>query len=234
MTMSTPRKYPDERWLRRDYRRVNQVLGGKVKGRPLVGRYVAQHLAAGDAVSNPCRMQERTQDTENNHLLKDGLRYVLAASRLLPVPAARKVVMREAKAAPPLFAQVIGIRVSPSDLRVLQPGTLPALRQHAGGHDGPVGGGVDGYRARFVGKHYLVHVAHAHPLPGGSARCHRLGRRTGARAVVHGEGRGAGRRGQAPADVESRSRSRPADRCGKSPPPSSSRCSETLLPSGAW
>ena len=117
MTMSTPRKYPDERWLRRDYRRVNQVLGGKVKGRPLVGRYVAQHLAAGDAASIPCRMQERTQDAENNHLLKAGLRYVLAASHVLPVPAARKVVMREAKAALPLFAQVSGIKVSPSDLQ---------------------------------------------------------------------------------------------------------------------
>ena len=117
MTMSTPRKYPDKRWLRRDYRRVDQVLGGKVKGRPLVGRYVAQHLAAGDAASIPCRMQERTQDAENNHLLKAGLRYVLAASHVLPVPAARKVVMREAKAALPLFAQVSGIRVSPSDLR---------------------------------------------------------------------------------------------------------------------
>ncbi|WP_136192394.1 hypothetical protein [Actinomyces procaprae] len=62
-------------------------------------------------------MQERTQDAENNHLLKAGLRYVLAASHVLPVPAARKMVMREAKAALPLFAQVSGIGVSPSDLR---------------------------------------------------------------------------------------------------------------------
>lgn len=31
-------------------------------------------------------MQERTQDAENNHLLKAGLRYVLAASHVLPVP----------------------------------------------------------------------------------------------------------------------------------------------------
>ena len=116
--MSTPRKPPpDERWLRRDYRRVDQVLGGKFKGRPLVGRYVAQHLAAVDAASIPCRMQERSQDAENDHLLKAGLRYVLAASHVLPVPTARKVVMREAKAALPLFAQVSGIRVSPSDLR---------------------------------------------------------------------------------------------------------------------
>lgn len=117
MTISTPRKYPNKRWLRRDYRRVDQVLGGKVKGRPLVGRYVAQHLAAGDAASIPCRMQERTQNAENNHLLKAGLRYVLAASHVLPVPAARKVVMREAKATLPLFAQVSGIKVSPSDLQ---------------------------------------------------------------------------------------------------------------------
>lgn len=34
------------------------------------------------------------QDIENNHLLKAGLRYVLAASQVLLVPVARKVVMR--------------------------------------------------------------------------------------------------------------------------------------------
>lgn len=118
------------RWLRRDYRRVDQVLDGKVKGRPLIGRYVAQHLAVGDAASIPCRVQERTQDTANNRLLKAGLRYVLAASHALPVPAARKAVMREAKTALPLFAQVSDINVSPSDIRAAS--SRGPLRHYAG------------------------------------------------------------------------------------------------------
>lgn len=107
------------RWLRRDYRRADRVLDGTVKGRPLIGRYVGQHLAVGDAARIPCRVQERTQDTANNRLLKAGLRYVLSASHALPVPAARRSVMREAKAALPLFAQVSDIEVSPSDLRAV-------------------------------------------------------------------------------------------------------------------
>lgn len=118
------------RWLRRDYRRVDQVLDGKVKGRPLISRYVAQHLAVGDAARIPCRVQERTQDTANNRLLKAGLRYVLAASYGLPVPAARKVVMQEAKAALPLFSQVSDINVSPSDIRAVS--SRGPLRHYAG------------------------------------------------------------------------------------------------------
>lgn len=118
------------RWLRRDYRRVDHVLDGKVKGRPLIGRYVAQHLAMGDAASIPCRVQERTQDTANNRLLKAGLRFVLAASHGLPVPAARKAVMREAKAALPLFAQVSDINVSPVDIRAVS--SRGPLRHYAG------------------------------------------------------------------------------------------------------
>lgn len=118
------------RWLRRDYRRTDRVLDGKVKGRPLVGRYVAQHLAVGDAARIPCRVQERTQDTPNNRLLKAGLRYVLAASHALPVPAAREAVLRQAKAALPMFAQVSDINVSPSDLRAVS--SRGPLRHYAG------------------------------------------------------------------------------------------------------
>lgn len=105
------------RWLRRGYRRVDRVLDGKIKGRPLIGRYLARHMALGDPARIPCRLQERTQDTANNRLLKAGLRYIVSASKALPVPAARKAVMREAEAALPLFAHVSDITVSPSDLR---------------------------------------------------------------------------------------------------------------------
>lgn len=42
----------------------------------------------------PCRMQGLIQDIENNHLLKAGPHLVLAASHVLLVPVARKVVMQ--------------------------------------------------------------------------------------------------------------------------------------------
>lgn len=105
------------RWLRRDYHARTQVLDGKVKGRILVNRYVTGHLAVGDAARVPCRLQERTLDTPNNRVLKAGLRYIAAHSHNLPVPAARLAVLRQVKAALPLFAQVTDIHVSPSDIR---------------------------------------------------------------------------------------------------------------------
>lgn len=93
------------RWLRRDYRTVDLDLDGKVKGRILVSRYLSR-LANCEAGTVPCRVQERTQDTANNRVLKAGLRFIVSASGSLAVPAARRAVMREAKAALPLFAQV--------------------------------------------------------------------------------------------------------------------------------
>lgn len=105
------------RWLRRDYQARTQVLDGKVKGRILVNRYVTGHLAVGDAARVPCRIRERTLDTPNNRVLKAGLRYIAAHSHNLPVPAARHAVLRQVKAALPLFAQVTDIHASPSDIR---------------------------------------------------------------------------------------------------------------------
>ncbi|MFC6715057.1 5-methylcytosine restriction system specificity protein McrC [Branchiibius cervicis] len=107
------------RWLRRDYQKTTRVLDGKVRGRILVNRYVSGHLAVGDAARIPCRIQERTQDTPNNRLLKAGLRFIATVSHDLPVPAARRAVLRQVSAALPLFAQVSDIRVSPSDIRAL-------------------------------------------------------------------------------------------------------------------
>lgn len=105
------------RWLRRGHQSNVRVLDGKVKGKILISRYVSHHLAVGDAAYIPCRVQERTQDTPNNRVLKAGLRHIAAASHALPVPAARRAVLREANAALPLFAQVADIRVSASDVR---------------------------------------------------------------------------------------------------------------------
>lgn len=107
------------RWLRRDYRTVDQVFEAKIRGRPLIDRYVARHLAVGDAARIPCRVQERTQDTPNNRLLKAGLRFIMATSHALPVPAARRVVRRTASAALPLFAQVSDVTVGTRELRAV-------------------------------------------------------------------------------------------------------------------
>lgn len=105
------------RWLRRDYQTRTQVLDGKVKGKILVSRYVSAHLAIGDAARIPCRVQERTQDTPNNRLLKAGLRYIASVSHSLPVPAARRAVLRQVNAGLPLFSHVTDIRISSSDIR---------------------------------------------------------------------------------------------------------------------
>lgn len=105
------------RWLRRDYQSNVRVLDAKVKGRILVSQYVSRHLAVGDAARIPCRIQERTQDTPNNRVLKAGLRYIASVSHGLPVPAARRAVLRQVNAALPLFANVSDIRVSASDIR---------------------------------------------------------------------------------------------------------------------
>lgn len=107
------------RWLRRDYRKIDRAFQGKVKGRILVSPYVSHHLSVGDAATVPCRVQERTQDTANNRLLKAGLRFIVSSSHTLAVPAARRVVMREARAALPLFAQVSDVPVSPQLLRAV-------------------------------------------------------------------------------------------------------------------
>lgn len=104
-------------WLRRDYQSKTRILNGKVKGKILVNQYVTGHLALGDAARVPCRIQERTQDTPNNRVLKAGLRYIASISHNLPVPASRGAVLRHVNAALPLFAQVSDIRVSPTDIR---------------------------------------------------------------------------------------------------------------------
>lgn len=105
------------RWLRRDYRSVDRVFDGKVKGRILLDRYVRNHLAVGQATQIPCRTSERTQDTPNNRILKAGLRYTATLSHTLPVAAAGRAVRRQVAATLPKFAQVADIDPGPSDIR---------------------------------------------------------------------------------------------------------------------
>lgn len=105
------------RWLRRDYLKQTRVLNGKVKGKVLLDRYVADHLSAGDAASVPCRVQVMSQDNANNRLLKAGLRHIAALSYALPVPAARRAVLREANATLPLFGYVADVPVTKSLVR---------------------------------------------------------------------------------------------------------------------
>lgn len=105
------------RWLRRGYRSQTRILSGKVKGKVLISRYVSGHLAVGDAANIPCRVQERTQDTPNNRLLKAGLRHIAAVSHVLPIPAARRAVLREVNAAVPLFGYVADVPVTKNLVR---------------------------------------------------------------------------------------------------------------------
>ena len=105
------------RWLRRGYQSNVRVLNGKVRGKILVSQYVNRHLAVADAANVPCRVLERTQDTPNNRLLKAGLRHIAAASQLLPVPQARRAVLRQVGMSLPRFAQVSDIAVSVADIR---------------------------------------------------------------------------------------------------------------------
>lgn len=107
------------RWLRRGHQTQTRVLSGRVKGKVLIGRYVSSHLAVGDAARIPCRLQERTQDTPNNRLLKAGLRHIAALSHALPVHAARRAVLREANAALPLFGYVSDVPVTKSLIRTV-------------------------------------------------------------------------------------------------------------------
>ncbi len=118
------------RWLRRDYRSVDRVFDGKVKGRILLNRYVSQHLVVGEAATIPCRTNERTQDTPNNRILKAGLRYAAKISHELAIPAAGQAVRKQVAAALPRFAQVTDIDPNPADFRATS--TRGPQRHYAG------------------------------------------------------------------------------------------------------
>lgn len=105
------------RWLRRDYRSIDRVFDGKVKGRILLDRYVTSRLATGRANEIPCRTIEQTQDTPNNQVLKAGLRHVATLSHSLPVAAAGRAVRHRVASALPRFAQVSDVNVNQSVLR---------------------------------------------------------------------------------------------------------------------
>ncbi|MBV6757802.1 McrC family protein [Rhodococcus opacus] len=105
------------RWLRRGYDSRVRLLESKVRGKIIVGQYLRNHLATGDAARIPCKVLERTQDTPNNRLLKAGLRQCAALSHTLPVPEARRAVLRQVNATLPRFSQVSDITATPADIR---------------------------------------------------------------------------------------------------------------------
>lgn len=117
------------RWLRRDYHTTDTLFEGKTRGRFLVSQYVARQLATGHGTSVPCRVHERTQDTPNNRLLKAGLRFIASLSQSMPTEPAQRAVLRAAKAALPLFAQVSD--VAPS-LQLMRKTTSRGAQRHYG------------------------------------------------------------------------------------------------------
>ena len=105
------------RWLRRGYESRVHVLDGKVRGKILVGEYVKNHIAMGDAARIPCKLAVRTQDTPNNRILKAGLRYIAALSHALPVAGARRAVLQQVNATLPKFSQVTDVKATPAEIR---------------------------------------------------------------------------------------------------------------------
>ncbi|MFJ6099311.1 5-methylcytosine restriction system specificity protein McrC [Williamsia muralis] len=105
------------RWLRRGYATRTRVLEGKVRGKILVDQYMKNHISTGDAGRIPCKIIERTQDTPNNRILKAGLRYIATLSHTLPVPAARRAVLKQVNATLPKFSGVADVRATPAEVR---------------------------------------------------------------------------------------------------------------------
>ena len=105
------------RWLRRSYRSRRMILDGRVRGRVLIGPYMARSLTSGRANEIPCVVTERTIDTPNNQELKAGLRRVAKLAMTLPVPSARRAVRRAVASALPRFAEVSDVEIGSSQLR---------------------------------------------------------------------------------------------------------------------
>ncbi|RXZ72794.1 5-methylcytosine restriction system specificity protein McrC [Agromyces albus] len=105
------------RWLRRSYRSRRVTLDGRVRGRVLIGPYMARSLTSGRANEIPCVVTERTIDTANNRVLKAGLRRVAKLAMTLPVPAARRAVRRAVAGALPRFAEVTDVEIGSGQLR---------------------------------------------------------------------------------------------------------------------
>lgn len=105
------------RWLRRSYRSRRVVLDGRVRGRVLIGPYMARSLTSGRAHEIPCVVTERTIDTANNQVLKAGLRRVAKLARTLPVAAARSAVRKAVASALPRFAEVSDVEIGPGQIR---------------------------------------------------------------------------------------------------------------------
>lgn len=131
------------RWLRRDYVLRREVFDGKVRGRLLVGDYVAEYLSAGQAHKAPCQIFDLTPNNLANQVLKAALRQVARLSTRLPVPAATRALQRRVDRLSPAFNGVADRTILSSDYNRLQ------LRG-ALGHYGPM---VAKSRAMIEGLH---------------------------------------------------------------------------------
>lgn len=105
------------RWLRRSYRSRRVTLDSRVRGRVLIGPYMARSLTSGRANEIPCVVTERTIDTPNNQVLKAGLRRVAKLAMTLPVHGARRAVRRAVASALPRFAEVSDVEIGATQLR---------------------------------------------------------------------------------------------------------------------
>jgi 5-methylcytosine-specific restriction enzyme subunit McrC len=108
------------RWLRRDYVLRREVFDGKVRGRLLVGDYVAQYLGRGQAHKAPCQLFDLTPNNLANQILKAALRRVARLSTRLPAPAAKRALLRRVDRLLPAFSGVADRTILSSDYNRLQ------------------------------------------------------------------------------------------------------------------
>lgn len=103
------------RWIRRGYVTRTEDLTGRVRGGVDIPRYVTRSIAQARPHVIPCRFAEPSHDTPPNQYLKTGLRQAAALSRIVPVPAARRVLQEMARRGLALFAGVSDTRATALD-----------------------------------------------------------------------------------------------------------------------
>lgn len=117
------------RWLRRDYLRREQVFNGKIRGRPLINRYVRRHIARGEPHRVPCEYFELTTDNLPNRVLRRTLHEVAQLAAQVALPDAHRVLRTRVERIRPFFAGVQDQRILPGDfLRLNLRGALAHYR----------------------------------------------------------------------------------------------------------
>jgi 5-methylcytosine-specific restriction enzyme subunit McrC len=94
------------RWLRRDYQRRTEVLNSKIRGRPLINRYVQRHVARAEPHRVPCEFFDLTRDNLPNRILRRTMHEVAYMSAFLPLPEARQALRRREDRIRPFLADV--------------------------------------------------------------------------------------------------------------------------------